>query len=179
MGFGFNLFFALILMPLTVILLITWLFSHKMIFGKILGFIWLGIVLLAILSQIAQKLNAKIELKKEDFYGKYIIDRTFFPGKQSDWQYNNFRFEIKDNDKIYFKLTNGQKIINTLKGKISTVNPYGSARLVINMNEQTNHILKSNPTIYRVKNGFYLVFNSPKFGNVFFRKGKWKNNNGK
>jgi hypothetical protein len=83
MGFGFNLFFALILMPLTVILLITWLFSHKMIFGKILGFIWLGIVLLAILSQIAQKLNAKIELKKEDFYGKYIIDRTFFPGKQS------------------------------------------------------------------------------------------------
>lgn len=32
----------------------------------------------------------------------------------------------------------------------------------------------SDPTIYRKVWGFFLVFNSLEFNNMYFRKGKWK-----
>ncbi len=53
--------------------------------------------------------------------------------ENEDWQYNNFRFKIKKNDSLYFYITDGQKINETYKGMISTLAPYKSARLVIEM----------------------------------------------
>ncbi|NRF37488.1 hypothetical protein [Pedobacter foliorum] len=38
----------------------------------------------------------------------------------------------------------------------------------------THHIMDGDPTIYRDTWSFYLVFNSPKFGNMFFKKGAWE-----
>ena len=70
-------------------------------------------------------------------------------------------------------MTNKDKVVRTLKGVISTVKPYSSERLVINM-LQPYHIFKTNPTIYRSAWTFYLVFNSTKYGNMFFKKGVWK-----
>lgn len=174
MGFGFNLFFVFILLPLTGILLAVWLFSKKNIFGKTLGFIWLGIVGLVIFSLTVQTLTSKKVLKKKDYYGQYIIDRDFFHGKQANWQYENFRFEINNDDKIHFFVTDKDKIVKTYKGTITTLTPYSSERLVINMEQPTIHIMKSNPTIYRSAWGFYLVFHSDKFNNMYFRKGTWK-----
>ena len=84
-----------------------------------------------------------------------------------------FRFEIKNNDSIYFYVTDNEKIIKIYKGAISTIKGYISERLVINMDQPTHHILNSNPTIYRSTWDFYLVFNSGKFGNMYFRKGSW------
>ena len=65
MGFGFNLFFAFILVPLTGIILLTWLLTRKKIFGIIFGVIWLAILGLAVLSGTVQTLNAKKELEKK------------------------------------------------------------------------------------------------------------------
>ena len=135
-------------------------------YGFVLGFI--------IFSSIVGILSRKKILEKSDFYGTYIVDRNFFKGKQTDWQYNNFRFEIKENDSIYFHETNGEKITKTLRGKIYTTNNYNSARLKVKMGKNTHHILKTNPTIYRQAWGFFLVFESSKFYNMYFRKGKWK-----
>jgi hypothetical protein len=73
MGFGFNLFFIFILVPLTGILLIAWLLFKKKWIGKILGFIWLGIFGLALLSGIGQWLTSKTELDKKDYYGEYEL----------------------------------------------------------------------------------------------------------
>ena len=42
------------------------------------------------------------------------------------------------------------------------------------MEEPNHHILIENPTTYRQVWNFYLVFNSKKFNNVFFKKGNWK-----
>ena len=173
MGFGFNLLFIFVLLPLTGILLLLWAFTKKNIFGKTLGIIWIAIIAIGIVSGILQKLNAKILLTKKDFYGQYSIEKKYFPGKQSDWQYNTFRFEIKNNDSIYFYVTDKDKIISTFSGTISTLKPYSSERLVITMTKPTHHILTSNPTIYRDTKGFYLVFNSPKYENVFFKKKQW------
>ena len=174
MGFGFNLFYVFILVPLTAILLLIWLISGKFIVGKTLGLIWLGIFGLVTLSLIIQLLTAKKVLKKKDYYGQYIIDRDFFRGKQADWQYDHFRFEIRENDTIYFHITNNEKILKTYFGKISTTSPHGSEILVINMIQPIHHITTSNPTIYRSAWSFYLVFYSPMFNNVYFKKGKWK-----
>lgn len=174
MGFGFNLLFVFVLVPGTIILLLIWLFSQKQIFGKTVAIIWLGVVALAIVSYIVQTLTAKKELKKEDYYGQYIVDRDFFTGKQANWQYNNFRFEIKDNDSIYFYVTENAKVLKTFRGKITTTKPYSSERLIINMVQPTHHIVSSDPTTYRSAWSFYLVFHSPKFNNMYFKKGEWK-----
>lgn len=176
MGFGFNLFFILILVPLTGILLIVWLISRKLIVGKILGLIWLGIFGLATLVTILNWLTSKTELDKDDYHGEYVINRDYFKGQQTDWQYNHFRIKIADNDSIFFYVTDKDKILKTYRGTIKTTDPrnYNSTRLIIEMEQPTHHILTSNPTTYRSAWDFYLVFKSPKFYNVFFEKGKWK-----
>jgi hypothetical protein len=173
MGFGFNLLLIFVLVPLTAILLIVWAVTKKNIFGKALGIIWLAIIGLAIVSGITQKLNAKILLEKKDFYGQYIVDKSFFPGKQSDWQYKHLWFDIKNDDSIYFYAIDDTNNLTTYKGIITTIKRFSSERLNIHMIKPTHHILTSNPTIYRDTKSFYLVFNSPKFGNVFFKKGNW------
>jgi len=66
---------------------------------------------------IIQWLTAKTELEKKDYYRNYIVNRDYFQGKQADWQYNSFRFEIKENDSIYFNITNKEKILKRYKGQ--------------------------------------------------------------
>jgi hypothetical protein len=176
MGFGFNLFFIFILVPLTGILLIAWLLSRKRLVGKILGLIWLGIFGLILLSGVTRWLTSKKELSKGDYYGEYVINRDYFKGKQSDWQYNHFRFKITNQDSIFFYFTDKEKILKTYRGTIRTTDPkdYNSDRLIIEMEQPTHHILTGNPTTYRSAWSFYLVFNSPKFHNIFFKKEQWK-----
>jgi len=174
MGFLFNLFVIFILLPLITVLLIVWVISKRKIFGQTIAVIIVGITAMIILFSIAQLLTSKKVLDKDDYYGSYVIDKRYFPGKQANWQYDTFRFVIKDNDSIYFCVTNKEKIIQTFKGKISTVNPINSERLVLHMHQPTHHILTTNPTIYRSVWGFELVFNSPKFSNMYFKKGEWK-----
>ncbi len=174
MGFGFNLFFFFIIVPSIGILLVIWLLTKKEIFGKSVGAILIAILGLALLSNIVQWLTAKTKLNKKDYYGQYIVNRTYFKGKQADWQYESFRFEIKDNDSIYFYVTNKEEILKTYRGIITTTTSSNSERLIINMEQPTHHIMTSNPTTYRSAWKFYLVFYSQKFNNVYFKKGQWK-----
>ena len=176
MGIILTIFLVLLLVPITLILLLTWIITKKKIVGKIIGIIWLGIFVLIIGFEIIKWATDKTILEKEDYYGEYIINRNYYPGKQADWQYNHFRFKIDKNDSIYFYETNNEKIINTYRGSIKTTdaNQYISKRIVINMNRPTHHIMDSNPTTYRSSWNFNLVFYSSKFNNVYFKKGKWR-----
>lgn len=174
MGFGFNLFFVFILIPTTIITLFIWAITRKKIVGQSIALVWCLILGLVVFVSIIKWVTSKKELEKSDYYGEYIINRDYFKGKQSDWQYNHFRFEIKENDSIYFYRTENDKIITTYKGVVSTTEFYVSQRLIIDMEQPTHHILSTNPTTYRSTWSFYLVFNSPKFHNMFFKKGKWR-----
>jgi len=174
MGFSFNLFFILVLVPLTGILLLKWLISRGKFVEIVLGFICGGMIALLVLATLVQFITSKKVLKKKDYYGAYIVDRSMFPGKQADWQYNSFRFDITPNDSIHFHVTDGKRVIRTYAGRISTVDPFGSERLVIHMTQPTHHVMSSNPTIYRDRWSFYLVFHSPYYHNMFFTKGHWK-----
>jgi len=46
--------------------------------------------------------------------------------------------------------------------------------LRIHRSAEMHHIIEEEPTLYRNVWSFYYVFKSQKFGNVFFKKGKWK-----
>lgn len=166
----------LFIFPLTIILLVIWAITRKRIFGKILGYFWLGLLGLFCLGTVIKILTDKKALDKEDYYGEYIVNRDYFPGRQADWQYENYRFEIKENDSIYFHVTDKEKILKTYRGTITTTDPnqYTSERLIIKMEQPMHHIMTSNPTTYRSAWSFYLVFYSPKFNNVYFKKGQWK-----
>lgn len=131
MGFGFNLAFIFIIIPLTLLLGILWANSNKPVFGSAIGVLWSGIIVLAILTSILQALHKKIVLQKEDYYGEYVVKRDLFAGTQADWQYNHFRFEITTQDSIFFHVTEQDRIVKTHKGVIRTVDPYGSARLIM------------------------------------------------
>jgi len=78
MGFGFNLFFIFILVPLTGILCVTWLLTRKKIFGKALGLIWIGIFGLALLSGIVQWLTEKKIEEERLLWRIYCKSRLFF-----------------------------------------------------------------------------------------------------
>ena len=112
-------------------------------------------------------------LEKNDFYGEYVVDRDFFSGKNADWQYSRYRFEIKENDSLYFYLIDEGKVLSTYVVAVQEVISYSSARLKVVKNTPSYHVLNSNPTIYREAWGFYMVLNSPFYGNMFFRKGGW------
>ncbi|WEK20719.1 MAG: hypothetical protein P0Y49_06155 [Candidatus Pedobacter colombiensis] len=148
--------------------------TRKNGYREILGLIWLGIIGLILIFVSIQALTAKKVLKKKDFYGEYVINRSFFQGKQADWQYDNFHFEIKEDDSIYLYVTHKNTPVKTFSGSVRTVKNYRSERLAINMQLPSHHIMECNPTIYRDTWSFYLVFNSPKFGNLFFKKGTWE-----
>ena len=176
MGFGFTLLLVFIIFPLTILLLLVWVISQKKVYGKILSYLWLGLIGFIALIYTIGSLTADKILSKEDYYGHYIIDTSYFKGKQANWQYDNFRFEIKENDSLYFYVTDKERILKTYKGTIKTTDPsiYKSVRLSINMEQPAIHVLTSDPTVYRSAWSFFLVFHSDKFNNMYFRKGTWK-----
>lgn len=45
-------------------------------------------------------------LEKEDICGKYVIDKSYFEGKNADWQFEHFSFEItKEHDFFFMNIT--------------------------------------------------------------------------
>lgn len=163
-----------IIFPLLAILLILWMISREKFFAKSIATIIIGICAFVCIVSVLHMIFSIKELDKDDYYGKYIIDRSFFKGKQADWQYEHYRFEIKENDSVYFYCTDKYNIKKTFKGHISTVKPYNSERLILTMNEPSHHVVKENPSTYRGIWDFYMVLHSEKFGNMFFRKGDWE-----
>jgi hypothetical protein len=174
MFLGLKLLFLILISPFIIGLFLYGLKKKSEFIGKsILTIYAFGIVFIILMSTIGILAKKKV-LEKSDLYGEYTIDRNYFPGKQADWQYNKFRFEIKENDSIYFYVTDREIINKTYKGKISTLAAYKSARLVIEMENPNHHILTTNPTIYREAWDFFMVFKSPKFNNMYFRKNEWE-----
>ncbi len=160
--------------PGSLVLFLLWILTKKIVFGKLLLVGWTGIILLVLLAALLRPLTTKIVLEKDDYYGAYIIDTTYFNKEQAKWQYDHFRFEITPNDSIFFNVTNMYIIFRNYRVKIETTTNYNSARLIIKMEQPTHHIVSSNPTTYRDIWDFHLVFQSPYYHNMIFKKGKWK-----
>jgi len=174
MGFGANLLFIFILIPGTLIMLIAWIFTRNIQIGRLLLFGWTCVIALAILGTVVSFFTEKKQLDRDDIYGTYVIDRTKFPGKQADWQYDHYRFTITKDNKFFFYVTDKNRVVRAYQGSIGFREVYEHPRLVIQLPQPHQHIMEEEPTLYRNVFSFYYVFNSPKFGNVFFTKGDWK-----
>jgi hypothetical protein len=185
MGFGFNLFIFPILVIVfgafllyTIIRIIIALINKDrqtiIRLFKSWGIIGLIIIGIPLLFTVLKPLSSKMIVNENDTRGKYIINREMFSGKQADWQYNHFRFEITNNDKFLFHITENEKIIKTIEGHVTYHSPWESVRFKIHLNKSKHHILKYTPTLYRDIWSFYYVFHSEKFGNMFFKKGEWR-----
>ncbi len=165
-----QLVFALFFIVVTAVLFFV---SKQSKTKKTVKLIWLGVTFLVLFLVVLNVCTSKVILEKSDFYGGYVVDRDFFSGENADWQYSRYRFEIKENDSLYFYVIESEKVLKTYVAAIQEVVPHSSARLKLKENNSYYHVLNSSPTIYREPWGFYLVFNSPFYGNMFFRKGEW------
>ena len=163
--------FLLILIP-TILILIFYLIFKRKIFLKIIVVLWISIILLFISGSI---FNSKKEIQTKDIYGEYVIDRNKFSGKNADWQYNHYKFEIKNNHEfIFYRLNDHGKVVNQNKGKIEIIEGFASPRIRIIELVNEDRLIEEEPTLYREIWNFYYVFKTEKFGNMFFKKGKWK-----
>lgn len=151
-------------------LIILWTLLRKVVFVKLLGLLWAGLALLVVVVGFVQVFTTKMKVTKGDIYGKYVIDKSKFPGEQAEWQYDNFKFEITKDNVFYFTYKNSSGEYETEVVPVEFLEHYYSDRLVIDKDSTRHHIIVDNPTLYRDVWTFYYVFESDKFGNVFFKK---------
>jgi len=67
MGFGFNLFFIFIILPLSSILLLLWATTQRKTFGKLLRMLWGGIFILILLATTLRFVRTKKKWRKKTF----------------------------------------------------------------------------------------------------------------
>lgn len=169
MGFGFNLFGFPILILVTVGLIIYFFATKEKIALKILGGLWGLTFGVFILGSIADHYRTPIRLTKQKIVGEYRIDTTFFPGKNANWQFNHYKFYITDKDSILFVVMKENGIPRAIyKHRIKYSD--GPPDMWSIVADSTHHIIRNQPTLYRGHDKFYYVFESDKFGNMFFRK---------
>ena len=174
------LIYLTFLIPFTIIAIIIWGLFRKKYIIKFIGIVWAIFTFLIILAIIVGKIMQPIIIKKSDIYGEYVIDRTKFKGRQADWQYENFRFKITENDELIFESRIYDNKWKSEKVKVSYSSgyydddkkDYCNQKIRLYSDSTNHHIIQDNPTLFRKSFGFYYVFRSEKFGNVFFKKKK-------
>lgn len=157
-------------MVMTIGLLIAYSVNKDRLFLKVIGVLWGMVFLLFIVNGIIRNNERPIRLTKEDIVGVYRVDRSFYPGKNAEWQYRHLNFEITKDDRFILKVLKDDGKLNVLRGKVRwEVGPPDFWSL--EMKSGTHHLIKEAPTLYRGPHSFYYVFRSD-WGNVFFRKVK-------
>lgn len=165
----------IIVVPINIVFVLIGLFSKKTIFHKIgCGISILPFLLLILLYIFNLCFYKKMNLDQDEIYGTYVIDTYKCPGKQANWQHKHFKFEIRKDDCFYFYIYNDAGVLQkTIKKPIIFKSGWNSSLIDMQPNKNDFHILKNNPTLYREVWTFYYVFESEKFGNMFFTKKKW------
>ena len=137
------------------------LYKKKSLIGLFICF--LSVIFFCLNYSAIRFLEKPIRLQKEDIIGQYNIDTDFFPGKNANWQHDNYSFEITKNDKFILNHSSGSKLTYDLVW--STGPPY-----LWTIKKVNHQIINSPVTLYRSHFKFYYVFKSSKWGNMFFRK---------
>lgn len=162
---------GLIWLPLTVVFIMAWLYTGNKIYGYLLLILWaIPFVLWAVVRLMYPP---KMEVRRADIYGTYVIDRSRYAGKQADWQYNHFKFKIEQPDKFTFYVMEQDSLVAFYRAKVKFSGRYSHRIALEMMDTPAYHIIAENPSLYREPYSFYYVFTSKKIGNVFFTKKKW------
>lgn len=158
--------------------IVVWLFSLTRpgywTAGKILRRSLVHTLLVVALLSMWVWLQSKVKLEKEDIYGTYRVDPDLYPGPQADWQRDHYNLTIAEDGTIALRERYDNGGTQTFTGRYEFVEGYASApRLRIPNDVYTHHVVSDSPTLYRESWGFYYVFKSHRYGNMFFRKESW------
>ena len=115
--------------------------------------------------------TTQVILDREDIYGTYRVDPDFYPGRQADWQHDHYEITIGKGGAITLRESYDGGGTATFSGTYEFTDGHRSApRLRLSGDAYIHHVVSDNPTLYRESWGFYYVFYSPRYGNMFFRK---------
>ncbi|MFT3885103.1 MAG: hypothetical protein QM724_06625 [Flavobacteriales bacterium] len=181
MGFGFNLLFLPMLLICGVASLIyIWLTPAERRNEVIRSIAWLsvagflGLVVVLFLGRWNEARTAPIQPGRTDIIGEYRVDTNMFNGFQARWQYGHHRILITSQDSLILEiLGNGQTTRRYARAmKADDVAGLFHYRWHFKdaADSLTHHIIGSEPVMYRQHSGFYYVFHSARYGNMFFRK---------
>lgn len=142
---------------------------------------------------------------KHKLQGKYVINRKLFKGKNADWQYTHYWLEIKQDAMYLHVMDKGKEIaqykkeihycrvkkhtffffdINTENTNDDNITDEDRLRAPIELEYEktekvytasTHHMLSFRPRLNAYPLYFNVVLHSSKYGNMFFRKGRWRN----
>ena len=165
-----SFFILIFIIGITLIFPLIYYFTKKKIFLYLFSGFWSFVIFLVLILFVIEFYNSKSTVDKDDLYGAYMIDKEMFKGNNANWQYEHFSFVITENyEFIFYEYYDNGNIKSVHKGKLEFVD-YKSPHIRI-LNLQPNHqVVESEPLLVREKWGFYYVFKSQKFGNMFFTK---------
>lgn len=111
------------------------------------------------------------DIPKNRIYGKYKIDRSFYPGKNAEWQHELFHFEIAENDNFIFYEQLADGSYKKTEGVIVWYRR--SSPFLFRIETRDGKLLDTPlidpfPSLYRGCCRFYYVFES-EYGNMFYR----------
>jgi hypothetical protein len=171
---GILILLFIIMIPCSIILLlswiVTWIQKGNHFPAIILSGIWIfyigGVAVLYLIAPFIKPMK----ITKADYYGIHKTDLKKFSRFQAEWQYNNYQITInKDGFLRLYKLIQEPELIDSVKFEFTS--HYTNPRIRLITDSTNHHIISESPTLYREPfNNFYLVFNSKKYGNMFFRK---------
>lgn len=168
MGFGFNIIVIPVLILFTGGAAFYYLYKRNKTALQLLAVLAGTVILLFVISIVKRRNEQPIPLSKKDIIGNYRIDKHFYPGRNTNWQYDHFRFTITSTDSIYFFITRKDTVIKIMKQKLVYFG--GPPDLWRIEGDSLHHIIKHPPVLYRGHKKFYYVFHSAHYGNIFFRK---------
>jgi hypothetical protein len=129
---------------------------------------------LGMLLNFISLFNTPMGVDAGDIYGEYVIDRGMFPGKNADWQYQTYRFEITKADELKLHQLRDGQVVAIHQVPVEMLERYSNTRLKLLGGEvPRHHMLRNSPLMVRRPWSFYYVFNSPHYGNMYFEKKKW------
>jgi hypothetical protein len=132
---------------------------------------FLALVGLIIFSGIYGKIASPMNVDRDDVIGTYRVDRTMFPGPQANWQHDHFILEIEETGTVSLMSKDINGNWHTYRRPFMPVYQANYRwRFPTEGDNTAHHVLANTPTLYREWWRFYYVFNSPRFGNMFFRK---------
>jgi hypothetical protein len=136
----------------------------KLMAASLIGSVAITLLLIVVI-QIENLILRPVQPNNEEIIGHYEIDRSRYPGKQADWQHATYSLQITQN----------RAIVRDSRTKTEWAYPiiwyYQPVyRWTFKDDEKRHHMVAEGPDLYRQRSGYYYVFNSPLYGDMFFRK---------
>ena len=142
--------------------------NREIVHLKRIAIIWLTPISFILVLIFLSWMSSLTSVDRAKIIGSYAVDDNFYPGENAVWQKKHYRFEVRPDDTFVLFERLGDGSDRPYFGKITWANE-AIEKWSITM-EIPHHVVDEHPVLYRERFGFYYVFRTKKFGNMFYRK---------